>query len=143
MNKYEFVQSLRRALTGKIDGRELEDTIRYYEDYIDTEIKKGKSESQVLSELGDPRLIAKNIISVKGNSYTGEEDSRAARQVWQEEDYKESKKKKIPGWLIALLIVLAVIVIFGIAFSVIWSLLPIIIPIFLIVSICRFFFNRR
>ena len=143
MNKYQFVQSLRRALTGKIDGRELEDTIRYYEDYIDTEIKKGKIESQVLTELGDPRLIAKNIISVKGVSYTETEDSGYSRQVWQEEDFKKSKEKKIPGWLIALLVILAIIVIFGIAFSVIWSLLPIIIPIFLIVSICRFLFNRR
>lgn len=143
MNKYEFVQSLRRALTGKIDGRELEDTIRYYEDYIDSEIKKGKSEELVLNELGDPRLIAKNIISVKGTSYTEADDSGATRQIWQEEDYKEREKKKIPGWLIALLIVLIIIVIFGIAFSVIWSLLPIIIPIFLIVSVCRMLFRRR
>lgn len=143
MDKYEFVQSLRRALTGKIDGAELEDTIRYYEDYIDSQIKKGKTENQVLEELGDPRLIAKNIASVNGNgagSYESEENSRT---VWQEEEFSKDSKRKIPGWLIAILIVLVIIVIFGIAFSVIWSLLPVIIPVFLVISLYRFFTGRK
>lgn len=141
MNKYEFVQELRRALTGKIEKRELEDTISYYEDYIDTEMKNGKTEREVLSRLGDPRMIARNIVSVKGTAYTaGEQEMQG--EVWQEEN-GQSRKKKIPGWLIGGLIVLAVLVIFGIAFSVIWSLLPIIIPVFCIVSLYRFFFCRR
>lgn len=143
MNKYEFVQSLRKALTGKIDGMELEDIIRYYEDYIDSEIKKGKTESQVLKELGDPRLIAKNIASVNGNGYTSSEEREYGRTVWQEEEDTGFGRRKIPGWLIAAFIVLVVVVIFGIAFSVIWSLLPIIIPVFLAVSLYRFFIGRR
>lgn len=144
MNKYEFIKSLRKALTGKIDGMELEDTIRYYEDYIDGEIKKGKLEAQVLKELGDPRLIAKNIVYVKGNGSAGSYFEEEARQnIWQEEESYGSEKRKVPGWLIAVLVLLAVIVIFGIAFSVIWSLLPIIIPVFIAISLFRFFTGRR
>lgn len=144
MNKYEFVRSLRKALTGKIDQIELEDTIRYYEDYIDGEIKKGKTESQVLEELGDPRLIARNIASVngKGNLDGFYEEEEHGPKVWQEEDFSGASKRRIPGWLIAVLILLAVVIIFGIAFSIIWSLLPIIIPVFVAVSLFRFFSRR-
>lgn len=144
MDKYEFIKKLSKALTGKIDGMELEDTIRYYEDYIDGEIKKGKQEAQVLKELGDPRLIAKNIASVKGNgsagSYYEEENGQT---IWQEEAPGGPAGRKMPGWLIAVLILLAVIVILGIAFSVIWSLLPVIIPVFIAISLFRFFTRRR
>ena len=144
MNKYEFIKNLRKALTGKIDGMELEDTIGYYEDYIDGEIKKGKPEAQVLKELGDPRLIAKNIASVKGNGSAGSYyEEETGQSIWQEEEFSSSAKGRIPGWLIAVLILLAVIVIFGIAFSVIWSLLPIIIPVFIAISLFRFFTGRR
>lgn len=143
MNKYEFIRSLRKALTGKVDGRELEDTIRYYEDYIDGEIKKGKTESQILQELGDPRLLAKNIVSVNGSTggFYEEEDYR--KKVWQEEDYAGTSKWRVPGWLIAVLILLAVVVILGIAFSVIWSMLPLIIPVCLAISLFRFLTSRR
>ncbi|MBD5544015.1 MAG: DUF1700 domain-containing protein [Lachnospiraceae bacterium] len=143
-NKYEFVKSLRKTLTGKIDGMELEDTIRYYEDYIDGEIKKGKPEAQVLEELGDPRLLAKNIASVKGTGsaggFYGEEDGQSS---WEREDFGGSGGRRVPGWLIVVLILFVVIVILGVAFSVIWSLLPVIIPVFIVISIFRFFVGRR
>lgn len=144
MNKYEFTENLRKTLTGKIDGMELEDNIRYYEDYIDGEIKKGKPEEQVLQELGDPRLIAKNIASVKGNGSAGSYyEEETGQRIWQDGETGGPAKRKIPGWLIAFFVFLAVIVILGIAFSVIWSLLPIIIPVFIAVSLFRFFTGRR
>ncbi|MBD5106123.1 MAG: DUF1700 domain-containing protein [Lachnospiraceae bacterium] len=143
MNKYEFIRSLRKTLTGKVDGRELEDTIRYYEDYIDGEIKKGKTESQVLQELGDPRLLAKNIASVNGNTGGFYEEEEYRQKVWQEENHAGASKWRVPGWLIAVLILLAVVVILGIAFSVIWSMLPLIIPVCLVISLFRFFTSRR
>ena len=34
MNKEQFIDTLRRALYGKIDDYTLQDHIRYYEDYI-------------------------------------------------------------------------------------------------------------
>lgn len=144
MNKYEFIKNLRKALTGKIDGAELEDTIRYYEDYIDGEIKKGKPEEQVLQELGDPRLIAKNIVSVKGNGSAGSYyEEETGQSIWQDGESAGGAGRRIPGWLIVFLILFAVIVILGIAFSVIWSLLPVIIPVFIAVSLFRFFTGRR
>lgn len=61
MNKAEFVASLRRSMSGIEDYEYVNDTISYYEHYIDEKIRKGESEDEVLSQLGDPRLIAKSI----------------------------------------------------------------------------------
>ena len=52
MNKEQFIDTLRRALYGKIDDYTLQDHIRYYEDYIRQEMGKGRTEQEVLQELG-------------------------------------------------------------------------------------------
>ena len=62
MNKEQFIDALRRALYGKIDDYTLQDHIRYYEDYIRQEMGKGRTEQEVLQELGDPRLLARTIV---------------------------------------------------------------------------------
>ncbi len=41
MNKEQFIDTLRRALYGKIDDYTLQDHIRYYEDYIRQEMGRG------------------------------------------------------------------------------------------------------
>ena len=66
MNRQTFIDTLRRALYGRVSDYELADHIRYYEDYIQQEIMKGRSEQEVLGELGDPRLIARTILETSG-----------------------------------------------------------------------------
>ena len=66
MNKYDFINNLQRHLTGKVSPEQLQDLTRYYNQYIDGEIRKGKTEEEVLASLGDPRLLAKSIISAEG-----------------------------------------------------------------------------
>lgn len=61
MDKEEFLQSLRRDLSGDVPQNVLEENVKYYREYIDGEIAKGRSEEEVIAELGTPRLIAKNI----------------------------------------------------------------------------------
>ncbi len=63
MNKVEFIDMLRRHISEVGDPTFINDTIDYYQDYIDTSIRKGRTEEEVLSELGDPRLIAKSIVA--------------------------------------------------------------------------------
>ncbi len=62
MNRIEFMEKLQRALAGGLNSRQVTENVRYYQEYIDMEIRKGKSEAEVLSGLGDPRLLAKSII---------------------------------------------------------------------------------
>lgn len=66
MDKKEFLEKLALALAGQVPRQVIEENIQYYDDYITGELKKGKSLSQILEELGDPRLIAKSIIDANG-----------------------------------------------------------------------------
>ena len=59
MNKQEFVDRLLMALNGRVSPGLVMDNVNYYEDYINTEIRKGRTEEEVLESLGDPRLIAR------------------------------------------------------------------------------------
>ena len=61
MNKQDFITVLRQNLAGMDDYEFVNDTVNYYEDYIETRVRKGEQESVILAELGEPRLIAKSI----------------------------------------------------------------------------------
>jgi uncharacterized membrane protein len=63
MNSQEFLDKLRLALSGQIMANQVEENIAYYREYISAQIRMGQSEEVVLRNLGDPRLIAKSIIS--------------------------------------------------------------------------------
>lgn len=76
MRKDEFLQTLRRALNGDVPPAVVEENIRYYDDYITQETRKGLSEEEVIAEIGDPRLIAKTIEDTTDGSYdNGYQDS--------------------------------------------------------------------
>ncbi len=66
MDKKEFLEKLTMALAGQVSRSVIEENIRYYENYITEETRKGNSLHQVLEALGDPRLIAKSIIDANG-----------------------------------------------------------------------------
>ncbi len=61
MTKNEFMDGLNSALTGEIPDAEVTSNIRFYEDYIKSK-SINNSEEEVISQLGDSRLIAKTII---------------------------------------------------------------------------------
>ena len=65
MNRQEFVDRLRIALSGKVSPALVEENARYYEDYINTRIRLGEAEENVLQGLGDPRLIARSIVAAE------------------------------------------------------------------------------
>ncbi len=62
MTRHAFISGLREALTGEIPPEEIEENIRFYNNYIDQELRKGRSEEDIFAELGDPRLIARTIM---------------------------------------------------------------------------------
>lgn len=61
MTKQEFLAGLEEALAGEVSQQVLLENMRYYRSYIDGEVEKGRSEAEVLNELGSPRLIARTI----------------------------------------------------------------------------------
>ena len=62
MNKKEFLQTLRGELTNSVSGEVIEEQLRFYSDYINTEIAKGRGEEEVVAELSAPNLLARSII---------------------------------------------------------------------------------
>lgn len=66
MTKQEFLDRLRRSLHGKVSPGQVAENLQFYEDYINTEVRKGASEAEVLAGLGDPRLLARTIVEARG-----------------------------------------------------------------------------
>ena len=86
MNRDEFLRTLREALSGEIPPNIIEENIRYYDAYIADEVRKGRTEEEVIEELGGARVIAKTIIDVAaagGDAGTGDPYGDA----WQESAY--------------------------------------------------------
>ena len=138
MNKEAFIDTLRRALYGKVSDYELTDHVRYYEDYIRQEMNRGRSEQEVLEELGDPRLIARTILETSGMKapeveYTIDEEPA---------DHEEGgvKVHTFSGWkatlmmaLIASAVIAMIVLVLGLAIY----LLPVIIAVMLISWLLR------
>lgn len=65
MGKAEFLKILEDQLSGQMDRGEILSNLNYYGDYIDSQIREGKTEEEVMEELGDPRLIARTLLDVE------------------------------------------------------------------------------
>ena len=142
MRKNEFLDELRKALSSDLSNKEIQDNIDYYRDYINTEISKGRTEEDVMNELGDPWIIARTIkdasgyanadevvFETDGNGYTKESTEKAPSDTW----------RKIKGILIVIAVLL---VVFTIIRGVIRIVLPIAIPLIAVYIIVKIIKSR-
>lgn len=165
MNRIEFMEKLQRALAGGLNSCQVTENVRYYQEYIDTEIRKGRSETEVLTALGDPRLLAKSIIEANkragrsagtnlnydeeisdggtGNTYSNTYGHHEAGNTDPYEDRMEGKVFRVPGWLILLIVTVVVLLIIGVAFSLISVLAPILIPVLIVMLIIKLFQSNQ
>jgi len=132
MTKQEFMEKLRLALTGKVPGNVVAENLQYYEDYINTEVRKGKSEAEVLAALGDPRLIARTIITA-GRSDTA--DTGDYREYGRSAQTQRNERRRMPVWLWLILGLLIVVLIFSAVMSLLSFLWPILVPVILIMAV--------
>ncbi len=148
MSKQEFLDTLRRALARELSEGEVADNINYYWNYIEQEIAFGKSEEQVLSELGDPRLIARTILQVDEQR---EEDENGRSFGYQEEVFTANPdgsydadagaqndpysgggfhgnihmhKLTVTDWIKIALVLIIIFLVLGTIFRILWKLLP-------------------
>lgn len=139
------------ALNGKVTSRQLTENLEYYEDYINTETRKGKSEEEVLAALGDPRLIARTIVETGGGGsgqgtkygessewYGGDADTEYQPQGPFERGHV-SPLARVPLWAWLILALLIVVLILSAVFSVITALLPILLPILGVLFLVKVF----
>jgi uncharacterized membrane protein len=117
MTKDEFIEQLRKNLSG-LPKEEIDDRISFYEEMIDDKIQDGYKEEDVISDLGSPDKVAREIIG-----------DVPLRKIIKE---RVTPKRSLKAWEIVLIIlgfpiwfplVLAILIIFLSGFIVIWSLM--------------------
>jgi len=107
MNKQEFVTVLRQNLSGIDDYEFVNDTVNYYQDYIETRVRKGEMESAILEELGEPRLIAKSIKASKSEIVkTAESKVEPEQKAKIPFGYRLfSEFMRLPSWLMRVIVI--------------------------------------
>ena len=171
MTRYEFTERLRTALQGEIPASVVEENIRFYDRYISDEIAEGKSEEEVLSELGDARLIAKTILETWQSDDTdlGGDHTTRVYEGSREETYEEDgshrsqqsdgsffgmngKVYRLDKWYLKLIPIAIVLLILAVVFLAFFGVIKLSIailtsPVFwgviLVVAVLRWFLGRR
>lgn len=149
MNKREFLDKLQKALKGNISEVDIETNVAYYDDYIDSEVRKGKTEEEVIKEIGSPNLIAKTLITTNkysGNRYMKEEKTYSNQEDTQYEEKPGRKGFGLNSWfsrIIALLIFIVLIVfIIGAGAAVTFIMAKLALPLIIILIIVILFRKR-
>ncbi len=141
MNRTEFIDKMRAALTGNVNHNKIEENIRFYHDYIDMEVKKGRDEQEVVSGMGDPRLIAKTIIEANKAAGDGSAEENTIYDEYENTERQNRNHKSQFSGLSKVFTVLAVIagifLVISLFTTVISFLSPILIPVILFYLIYR------
>ena len=146
MRKEEFFGKLRARLSQTMSQQEVTAQIRYYETIFRNRCK-WQIRGRVLTELGDPLLIAKTLMDVRE---TQEEYSRPETNIYEERGGQESgdaqrelhrmEIKTRGGCLLAAVIfVVVVAMILWAAGTVLIHLLPILIPLMIVLLVVAYF----
>lgn len=139
MNKQEFIDRLRAALNGRVSPNLVTENVNYYEDYINTEIRKGRTEEEVLETLGDPRLIARTIIETNGKGGQSQGQGAGYQQSGDYKDEVAGKKFHLPGWLWAVIVIVILAVVLSAVLSILSFLAPVILVFVVVVFLVKLF----
>lgn len=151
MDRKEFMEKLQRALAGGLNSSMVAENMRFYQDYIDSEIRKGRTEAEVIDSLGDPRLLAKSIIEANkraGESYGSNreyDDEISGVDSWERSAHDAHngdglrRRWVLPGWLIMLIATVVVLLFIGLATSLLYVFSPIIIVGLVVLLIVKLF----
>lgn len=139
MDRNEFISILRTALTGKVPATTVEDNVRYYEEYIEIQLRQGKSEKEILEALGDPRLLAKTIIEAnkfaEGTETYGN-DSGEIPAGGSGKTFGQWYRER-PHWLHVIMSVVIMIFVVFFAFTMLQALFPFIMIILVVTMVYR------
>lgn len=151
MNKEEFITKLQYALAGGVSGSQAAEHVRYYREYIDSEIHRGRTEEEVLAQLGEPRLLARSIIDANKRAGTAfrsdrEYDEEAAGNVQEDDVYEQTGRVRrimLPGWFIILIVVVAVVIVIGLVSSLLYLFAPVIMGVLIVMLVVKLIQGNR
>ena len=150
MTKREFLDKMREALSNDLAEPAVRENIEYYDVYMTDEIERGRSEEELVEEMGDPWMIARTIIDIsepedmklnyvyeeEGQSYNGRQDGYAGQTGFLVRG----------GWklVVALLgligVLLALVAVVG---GIISLVAPILVPVLIIMFVIRLLGRRK
>ena len=145
MSKNEFIQGLEAALSGNVPPETVRENLIYYRDYIRTEQEKGRTEQDIMDELGDPRLIARTIMDTTPGAEEGafepyhfrgffSEGSQSGSYSQSGGSYNQDGSRghihyyNLDKWYWKLLAVVVVVLFFMLLFTLITGFLSLVIP---------------
>lgn len=153
MNKEEFLQGLQNTLSGEVPPAVVRENLNYYNDYIQAETNKGRSEAEVMEELGDPRLIARTIIDITPGAGTSNYESYQTHHYnngstgstgqYQEDSRQQGNRQNtgnfhyydLNKWYWKLLGIVMVIMVFTVVITIVSGLLSLVIPMLPVIGI--------
>ena len=151
MNKEEFITKLQYALAGGMSGSQVAEHVRYYREYIDSEIHRGRTEEEVLAQLGEPRLLARSIIDANKRAGTAfgsnrEYDEETAGDVREDEMYGQAGRERrimLPGWFAALTVVVIAVIVIGLVSSLLYLFAPVIMGVLIVMLVVKLIQGNR
>lgn len=150
MTKQEFLSRLKEALENGLDNRTVQENMDYYRSYIEEEKATGRSEEEIIGDLGDPWVIAQSIINM-AESRSGRENGYGSSDVFEDGRRREPNTQihtyMVSGWWKRLLFLLGMIGIVLIVFAVIGGLIslvmPVVLPVLVIIMVMRLIRRMR
>ncbi len=146
MNESQFLSKLEDALQNDLPSNVVREQLTYYKGYIDSEKASGKTESEVVEALGDPWVIARNIIEMNEVVVEAEEVKRSTTRQEKTEEQKNFQVRYMQsriGCLISALIVVMLIFFFSsVALRLLLAVWPVILIFVLGGALYRFFTKR-
>ena len=150
MNKKEFLDILYEQLSGQIPEGSIAAHVQYYRNYIEEQLRSGKSEEDILNELGDPRLIARTLLDTE----SVESGSPRSPYANPASDYNQSNsdtgkirhhsfKLDLSTWHGKLAVILIAAVVLILLFTVLSVLIPVMLVTGVILYLVRMFKNNH
>ena len=162
MTREAFLSQLRLTLQGKVSSDKVQENMKYYNDYIIDEVRKGKKEEDVLDMLGDPALLAKSIIaadnaekhsqdtvydSEDGVTYSSKRTENSGSSFFGHSGGGKFHLLNLNIWwqklLFVLVIVMVVLLIVSIVTGLVRLFAPIVAPVIVIILVVRVFGRRK
>lgn len=111
---------------------------------------QGKTEAEVLAQLGDPRLLARSIVDAgkrAGTAYGSdyEYDEEVAGEVRDDGRGRTGSVQRVmlPGWLVMLIIVVIAVVVIGLVSSLLYIFAPVIIAGLIVTLVVRLIRDKK
>ncbi|MBU5480981.1 DUF1700 domain-containing protein [Blautia sp. MSJ-19] len=140
MDKNEFLDILRSQLSGQMPESQINTHIQYYRNYIEERMQSGNSESEIMNELGDPRLIARTLLDTEVGENTPYLDADSAYEQTSDSRHVRTKSFKLDfsTWYGKVLAILIAVIVLAILCVLLGILIPIMVVAGIIIYLVRF-----